>query len=275
MNSLFNIIYSLLHKIYSKMSNNNTYNNFYGYDDIISQDVDKFRKTSVNKVIYVLNNLPSKIFSLIFDRYKHVSNEYFQITMSKINNKYVVTHQQLIGFGNVMNDSDVRYLYIRINLVNKKGKYNMNHVNCIVIDKEMRYILYFEPTCYVQINVKYLANLLFEITPVLSDYTILLPKDLGYSYINRLQYFDNYCQTYILYIFCLILENPHIDTNKYSELFNSIITEQNVLRFLQYIDGLLTNNGMDVSNLSVDNNKYEDNVDNIKEDVDDDYLLIY
>lgn len=234
------------------------FNNFQNFKAIIKdkKDFNNFiNDNKLSKTIFVINNIPSKVYNLLFNKYKNVSQIYFEMKFKKDKDQDILLSHNLVDFNNVVNKNNIRYIYLRINLIGYGWK-NMNHVNCIIIDKTKKYILYFEPTVNIKICLNDIKHTLFSICPTIKKFTLYTPKDIGYNYFNKLQRFDYYCQTYILYIFCLILENDNIDPIKYSTLFNSVIKKTTVKYMLYYIYNLL--NESDTNLLNCENIYYND-----------------
>jgi hypothetical protein len=152
-----------------------------------------------------------------------------------------------------MNDNNIRFIYFRVNILKKKITSSIiNHVNCIVIDKKRRFILYFEPTVIIRFNYKPIVRMLVNSSPKLLNFAFLTPKKIGYNVYNRLQKYNHFCQTYVLYIYCLILENRDVEPQNFSKLFNNIITLQNINYFLFFINRILEENGTNLNSLKID-----------------------
>lgn len=274
---MFKLIYDMLGILYSMLFKNERYNDFNDYK--INEDFKEFKQYKTDKVIYILNNLPSKVYNILYNKYDNVSDRYFQIILTKNNGEYDISHCKMVDFDNVLKDNLIRYVYIRVNLDDNKY---INHVNCIVIDKIKKYILYFEPTVHIRFNLNKIKVLLSNIADI-NDYQFIIPNDIGYNSFNGLQKFDNYCQTYILYIFCLILENKNVEPNNFRRMFNSVINKQNIEYFWYYIYNMLINDGFNIDDLEINHhndnhNDYHNN--NINKNIEisifieDDYLLI-
>ncbi len=209
-----------------KVANPELYNSY----RVFKQDENEF-----SKLMFILNNMPAIVHKLLFDSYKNVCSDYFQITYHlsnpKDNDIGKSTHEielSIDNFEELLKSTTIRYYYIRVNLM-IPGE--MNHVNCIIIDKEKRYILYFEPMYNIRVNIDAIKSLLYSYGD-LSSYTFLLPTDIGYNFINRLQKFDFFCQTYVIYSYLLIINNDHVNTNDFSSLLNDVITTRNMGYFL-------------------------------------------
>lgn len=267
---IFDVIYKLLNSLYLMLFSNDTYNDFDDYEININIKIDfeEFKKYKTDKVLYVLNNMSSQVYSALYSRYNDVSDRYFQITLNNHDGYFDISHCKMIDFDNVLNDDLIRYVYIRVNL---DGNKYIDHVNCIVIDKLKKYILYFEPTVHIRYDIDKIKSLLSNFAD-LDGYNSITPYDIGYNSLNGLQQFDHYCQTYILYIFCLILENRNIEPINFSKMFNNVINKQRMEYFWYYIYNVMICNGFNIDNLDI-THKIDDNakIDIISED---DYLII-
>ena len=131
----------------------------------------------------------------------------------------------------------------------------MNHVNCIVIDKDRKYILYFEPVAVVRVNASKIFNILCNTCNELKEYDALLPSDIGYTFYNRLQRYDNFWQTYILYIYFLIIENTDVKPKDFSSLFNTVITSKNIDYFIYFISDVINKNGINLDNFELNSSQ--------------------
>lgn len=201
------------------------------------EDTDEFSKfknepEDFSKLMFALNNIPNKIFNLLFNKYDNVCQEYYHVTMVKNKNSkiYQITQQNLDNINEHLINDSIRYIYIRIDLINNHRKGNIHHVNSIVIDREKKYVLFFEP----KVNLKYNKQTIIDLIN-LDDYQYLEPKDVGYHIFNKLQTVDCFCQTYILYTYILIIENNDVEFENFSRMFNSIISTKNIGYFLFYI----------------------------------------
>ncbi|QKF94252.1 hypothetical protein QKU48_gp0794 [Fadolivirus algeromassiliense] len=197
----------------------------------------------INKVIFALNNIPDIVQRILFQDYKNINDKYLHITIKTNDNSIDEIYHNLEEIKQYLTDDSIRYINIRINLVNIGSK--MHHVNCIVIDKLRKYILIFEPKTMLRYDHKMIKSIFQELFDV-SQYEILTPHDIGYSYYNRLQWNDAYCQTYIIFIFWLIILNEDIDPKKYSLLFNNVITHKNMGYFLFHINQILNANKIEI-----------------------------
>lgn len=180
-----------------------------------------------NKVIYALNNIPGTIYSLLLGDNVDVCQKYFQIYFKKGARKYQLTYNNLQNLDEYLDDGNIRYIYIRVALLDK----NIHHVNCIIIDKLRRYILYFEPKVILKVDMEDIHDL-FKYYNLLG-YRYITPTDIGYNFINRLQYFDHFCQTYILFVFMIIIGCDNcINYKKFSKIFTDNITVETIGNFL-------------------------------------------
>ena len=204
----------------------------------------KNNDTSLNKVIFALNNLPDKIHTLMFHNNKEICNKFFSITIKLKNQMIIGMHHSLDTINDHILDNNIRYIFIRINVI--ATQHVMNHVNCIIIDKKNKYMLFFEPKVEFMYDIQEFTKLVDELIKLPNDYTKLYPKDIGYDYYNRLQSYDAFCQSYVLFVFILIISNNDIKTNEYSLMFNTIITSNNLGYLLFHIDTLLELDGCEI-----------------------------
>ena len=180
----------------------------------------------LNKLMFALNNLPDKIHNMLFSDNKEICHEYFYITI-KIKNKNIIDVQHnLDNTNNYLDDNNIRYIFIKVNTINTSQNI-IQHVNCIIIDKIQKYILFFEPKFEFSYDINEFSKIIDELI-VLDGYSKIFPQDIGYNYYDRLQSYDAFCQSYILFVFILITNNKSINTSDYSLMFNEIITYENL-----------------------------------------------
>jgi hypothetical protein len=79
----------------------------------------------------------------------------------------------------------------------------------------------------------------------LANYKYLIPNDIGYNSFNKLQKMDYFCQTYIMTIFLLIVNNNHINYTDFSNLFNNSINFHNMELFWYNCHKILKKGGYD------------------------------
>jgi hypothetical protein len=135
--------------------------------------------------------------------------------------------------GHNVNDLDTvttSFIYIRIELFGLKTITQINHVNSVIINNTTKTVLLFDP----QGDLKYDAELVTSLLN-LPEYTIIGPKDIGYGTFDSLQQFDCFCQTYVLYSYILIIDNPTTPYKEYSRMFGTEITVKNLGYFLFYL----------------------------------------
>lgn len=193
-----------------------------------------------SKIRSILTNYPSLIHKLIFSDNSDIYQDYQYIKLEKQNKKYDKKYNVIDAYYNkneILDDSS-RFVYIRIDIYG-----NSNHVNCIIIDKLNKLIILFEPRYHIIFD----ANCLLS-TLDLPDYKLMYPSDLGYNLVNSLQKFDNYCQTYVLFAFHIIVSNPHIEYYDYALMINTIITNKNLVSYWYYIYTLLKTSSFDIDN---------------------------
>jgi len=166
-----------------------------------------------NDVMYLINNCGNMIHSHLFEKYRDVCCKYFWITIEDNN----VHH-------NIEFTCDQRYVFIKVMLMDH------NHVNCIIIDNIKGTIVYFEPRCCEIIDRNMIKSILSY-----PDYEWYFSEDLGFGLFNRIQYFDNMCQTYILMGFLVIINNPSVEIVDYADMLNGSLKSDN------YRDGFYRN----------------------------------
>ena len=217
------LVYYIYNSVFIKpFYNNSNYNNIFNLDTIVQdRDYINYKKSGslINKTIHYLNSIPALVHYILFRENKQVCNKYFQIYYKNSTKEY----DNLETLNSYMLDSTIRYIFIRVNLI-ENNKYN-NHANAIIIDKSQKWILYFEPQCKTRISMDIIKSDLTNYIS-LTDYKYITPENIGYSIVNKLQRFDNYCQTYVIYAYCIIVNNPTVDYKDYSNMLNSIITKQ-------------------------------------------------
>jgi len=240
---------SIMKDITNNVTNANTL-----YDDVETKYVDpitlfgpfnieefemfKNNNLQSGKVFYCLNNFPNTVYEMIYNvlcysNYNTMSKNYYSCIIKKIGNRYDYNFKQLYNnisdFIGDLIDDNIRFITIRIcELGNIIG-----HVMSIIIDKQKKYILFFDPKNDIKFS---LDQFMFVINTVnaatSSDYQILLPYDIGYNKGKRLQGINMYCQTYILYVYALIICNHNIPYKNFKVMFTSIINNKSVSLFL-------------------------------------------
>lgn len=216
------------------------YNSF--VDLIKIKEADNISYNSYNNeriryTIDMLNSAPQIVHSILFESYPQVCDKFYQIYF-KYNykdKKYVLQYHNIISMSSKLDDPSVRYIYIRINLIKSVKS---SHVNSVIIDKQSKVIIYFEPMLNIRLSLDDVTTLLKDNWSIIdNDFTqfkLLTAHDLGYTLSNKLQRFDSLCQTYVLYTFCLIVANPDISTDEYSAMFNDVIKRRDSIRGFLY-----------------------------------------
>ena len=214
--------------LYNLPFNHNNIKNDYEFEEFKKNDIE------LNKIIFALNNIPDIVHSLIF-REPSVCVKYYFITLKLNPSKIIDVFHNLDDINDNFIDENVQYIYIRINIISKSlNNTNMHHVNCIVIDKLKKYVLFFEPRLTFMFDTDVLISLVDTFMD-LSLYNKIFPPDIGYNMFNKLQRYDTYCQTYVIFIFALIIYNQHVSYKDYYNLFNKSITTTNIGYFLFHI----------------------------------------
>ena len=243
-------------KFYDNLKNFLFYKNKYKYNlpfesNLIEQDIDfhSFKKDNslINKIIFALNNLPHVVHKSLFNINGSVCNKYFFIKINFFNNILNINNN-LDDIYKYFDDKLCRYIFIRIDLLNS-FKNKMDHVNCIIIDKEKKKVIIFEPKAILIYNQTFIIEIIQKYYPLIIDYVVLLPQDLGYTFNNRLQKYDAFCQSYVIFIYILIILNEEVSYFDYAKMFNYVITYKNLGYFLFYLQHLLKLNNCDITNL--------------------------
>lgn len=205
----------------------------------------------INKVIFTLNNLPDKVHNLLFSDNEEVCNEYFYITVKVKDRIQNQTHKEideifhnLDNINNHLFNDKIRYIFIRVNVIDAYHKV-MDHVNCIIIDKNKKYILFFEPKFEFIYDAADLTKFVSEKIDI-GNYSIIMPQDIGYDYYTRLQSYDIFCQSYVIFVFGIIVCNDIGNITNYRSIINSIITHENLGCMLYHIHTLLKQSGYDI-----------------------------
>jgi len=209
-------------------------------------EFEKFKNNDkdLNKVIFALNNLPENVHTILFKNNIKISNKFFYVTLKTKNENIIEIFHNINDANDQMKNDDVRYILIRINIIDIMNN-KMNHVNSIIIDKHNKYILFFEPKVTFTYDINDLTKIIDEILNVPS-YTKIYPENIGYNSYNKMQQYDAFCQSYILFVFIMITLNENIKPENFSFMFNTTITTQNLGYLLFYINRLLKNDGMDI-----------------------------
>lgn len=231
----------LYYAIKNYFSTKSSYNLPFNPNNIkFSQEFKEFKKDDIgiNKIIFALNNIPDIVHSLIFKE-PYVCKKYYYITLKLNLSKIIDVYHNLDDIHKHFTNETIKYIYIRINIISKSpSNTNMHHVNCIVVDKIKKYVLFFEPKLTFIFDTDVLISLI-DIFMDLTLYEKIFPPNIGYNIFNQLQRYDTYCQTYVIFIFTLIVCNQHIPYKDYYQLFNNCITSTNIGYFLFYINRIL------------------------------------
>ncbi|AYV82219.1 MAG: hypothetical protein Homavirus17_7 [Homavirus sp.] len=189
-----------------------------------------------SKLIFALNNFPDQIYCTIFSKYDHthICQKYYTISLVMDNEQetYLLKYNNL---DDISTNMDKTYIYIRVELFCHNRMGNIHHVNSIVINNSNKTVLIFEPQGSLKYDKALISLLLNTNSMNIREYTFIDPVDIGYNIFNRLQLLDCFCQTYVLYIFILIIDNPMVKYKDYSHMFNTIITTKNMGYFLFYL----------------------------------------
>ncbi len=209
--------------------------------DLINKDENYHKYEDINKTIFALNNMPDVVHHLLFGNKDNIAFNYYYIRLD-IEKKEIDHNLDLLESD--MLNKDIRYIFIRLNLINSQNHFN--HVNGIYINKNKKYVLIFEPKVELSFT-KDLINSFLRNNIDLSKYKFIYAEDLGYNIYNRMQNYDLFCQTYVLFVFLLItLNDDMIEYDNYSTMFQSVINSKNIGYLLYHINTLLLNNNYDI-----------------------------
>ena len=195
----------------------------------------KKNKKRVSDNMHIINNFPEHTYKALFNDYSNVSKEFFKIEITNYNNSIETHHYPILFRDKIreqLDNNDVRYIFVWISL---KMTGHIGHINCVIIDKQNKYALIFEP----KVKIDYDLCLITDILDLNNDYQILVPTDIGFHYFNRLQRFNHFCQTYVLFVFMIIIENDIVEYNKFSKMMSDIINNQSLGHFLYYTHMLI------------------------------------
>lgn len=227
---------------------NITYNLPFNIQELMNDaDFNKFKNNNeINKIIFALNNLPDNIHKLLFNNFSNVCQKYYFIAIKLNNNQISEMSHNLEDINIYLQNNEINFIYIRLNIIISS---KINHVNCVIIDKKQKYILFFEPKCSFLFNI---SNFIIKLNDIIdfSDFNNIFPVDLGYNSFNCLQKYDAFCQTYVLFIYLLIITNENIPYKNFHNMFNSIITYENMGYFLFNIGKLLKLNKYEICDQS-------------------------
>ena len=213
--------------------------------DISDKEFNNFRLDNIalNKVIFALNNIPDIVHKLLFKENSEVCKQYFSITLKLENSKINNIYHNLNDIEQYFNDDKLRYCFIRLNIITNTF-HKMHHINCIIIDKINKTILFFEPRVTFLFDINDLINNLHTLINI-NGYITLLPSDIGYNFLNKLQKYDMFCQTYTLFVYLLIINN-NVNHKDYSIMFNTTITSQTICYLFYHIHKLLQQNNCQI-----------------------------
>lgn len=206
----------------------------------------KNKSKLLNKVMFALNNLGDELHTILFSNNPTVCNILFTITITVNNKEIIDIHHNLTNINDFINNQEIEYIYIRINVI-RHNKNTINHINNIIINKPQKYILLFDPQITFDYNPLDMITLLFDILQInYINYNILFPEHIGYDNLNKLQYYDNFCQSYTLLAYILIINNPNVPFLEYNIMFNNSMTYKKLGYFLFYIHTLLQQHNFDI-----------------------------
>jgi len=249
---LYNILSYIGDKIYFIFNDDNiVINNNQDLFHINNNDIDDYNKFISNDIIYsktvfCLNSLSSVIFPIIFQYFQNVSLNNYVLQILDSQMYFNEFYKQ-----NILNDLtniNIRFIYIRVTIKNNYSlfsKFNyINHVNCIIIDKQEKIIFIIEPKIKLKYRIDKIVNILCD-NNKLDNFDIITLNDFGYQINKPIQKNDIFCQTYILLIFYLIVHYPDIKYNNYKDLFD-LISKNTISKFLFIINKGIINETINI-----------------------------
>lgn len=201
-------------------------------------------------VIFTINNLPEIVFEKLSEKYACLNKNYQWIQIKK----NIVIHNL-----DELDNSLQRFIFIKIELI------DYNHVNCLIIDNRMKHIILFEPKGSEIIDINLLKSLVS-----LHGYIWITSKDMGFNMFNRIQYFDQFCQTYILMALICILNNPNTPVAEHASLFNDLINGYSINNFHKYISDKVKIENLNKNIIDMDKSKIK-----LNEIGEDDYIVVF
>lgn len=189
-----------------------------------------FKKSDsqVSFVVQMLNN-PIHIWNIIIND-PTIAKTYYYF---EIKNNKVINHNLIGTFKKDIDDTKIKFIFVRLNIYTGS---DMNHCNCAIIDKENHRLIFIEPKGRFTLKPKSIAEYMGL---QLYDYIVLNYK---------IQYLDNFCQTYVLFSFLLISTNRDLfkyytDTEEitynYEKMIGYCVTNKNIGYFLFHIKHIL------------------------------------
>lgn len=188
-------------------------------------DFAKFKNsdTQVSFVVHMLNN-PVHIWNIIIND-PTIANTYYYFD---IQNDKVVHHNLINNFQKDMDNTNIKFIFVRLNIYNCDDNL-MNHCNCAIIDKNNHRIIFIEPKGKFTLKPKSIAEYMG-----LQYYDYILLN-------HKIQYLNNFCQTYVIFSFLLIATNRDIinDAIDMKKMIGECVTNKNIGYFLFHIKHLL------------------------------------
>jgi len=216
---------------------------FFVNPNIIPVDVSKnqyslfFRTTRSIDIINALDNIPYIIHKLLFENDNEISSDYFQIYLIRKDKYFTVGHYSLNNLEENINNNNIRFIFIRLNLITNKI---INHVNCLIIDKINKRIYVFEPQHKLKFNIDILKSI--DEFNCFLDYDFIEPIRMGNKIIQKNNF---YCQTYVLMAYYLITKfYDYVDYTEYYDFLKKYMSNKYLAMFLIYIDKLLEENNI-------------------------------
>lgn len=223
------------------------------YDE---KDLEDFKHddNKVGKVIYCFYHYPEIAYDIMFNalsfsEYNNMSKCYYCVNIKCENNNqfsynFEPLYQDMERFITDLYDDNIRFITIRIN----ENASVIGHVTTIIIDKNKKYILFFDPKNNIKYDIAEFKSIIETVNKSTNSiFEVILPFDIGYNKGTKLQGINLYCHTYIYYVYMAIICNPDVCYKEFKTLFNSLITYKNIsiLLYLIYRDieanGILSN----------------------------------
>jgi hypothetical protein len=181
----------------------------YFYD---CDDFEELSDNEINETIFNLNNNMHKIYDKIVQFKPNCCSQYYFIEFVKqsLLGKYEYFNARLNGFSSQLERNDIRFIFIKLNLYDiSMLKYlHLDHNTGLIIDKQEKLIIHYDPRNYYTFersDFKFLEH------PSMRDYKFHNTDFLGFSIYERLQWTDNFCQTYVMIIMIIIMSSINYD----------------------------------------------------------------
>jgi len=207
------------------------------------KDLEDFKRddNKVGKVIYCFYHYPEIAYDIMFNalsfsEYNNASKYYYCVNINYENNQLVYDFEPLYRdierFITDLYDNTIRFITIRIN----ENASVMGHVTSIIIDKNKKYILFFDSKNNIKYDIVQFGSIIETVNKSTNSiFEVILPFDIGYNKGSKLQGINLYCHTYIYYVYMIIICNPNICYKEFRTVFNNLITHKSISTLLYLI----------------------------------------